>query len=155
MRILLAGLVLCLALAGARAAPQGHWALREASDGVRAGLVYPDYSPNEFAGLILSCMPGSPAVTVTTQVSPDLKQGQRVEVVIRADDRRAAYRARGQASELDGTVEAIFDTTLADPMLADLANARTLVVTVGRATKPLPLGGAAATLADFLTKCRK
>jgi len=50
----------------------------------------------------------------------------------------------------------VFDTTLADPMLTDVANAARLSVTVGGG-KPqdLPTRGAAGVLADFLGKCRK
>ena len=135
---------------------RGYWALNEAPDGVRAGLIFPDFSPNEYAGLSLQCAPGTASVAVSVDVAARLRKGAPVEVTIRADDRASAYRARAEISEMDDGVRAVFDTTLADPMLADVANAARLSVTVGRG-KPqdLPTRGAAGVLADFLGKCRK
>jgi hypothetical protein len=160
-----AGLALLLALAFAlllalapafASGSRGYWALNEAPDGVKAGVIFPDFSPNEFAGLSLLCTPGTASVAVSVDVAARLRKGAPVEVTIRADDNASAYRARAEISEMDDSVRAVFDTTLADPMLTDLANAGKLGVTVGRGkARELPVRGAAGVLADFLARCRK
>lgn len=154
------GLAACLALllaagtaqaAGAR----GYWALSEAPDGVKAGLIFPDFSPNDYAGLSLRCAPGTAGVAVSVDVAARLRKGAAVEVTIRADDSASAYRARAELSGPDEAARAVFETTLSDPMLTDLANAARLSVRVGRGkAQELPTRGAAGVLADFLAKCR-
>ena len=150
-------LALLLALAPAfAAASRGYWALNEAPDGIKAGVIFPDFSPNEFAGLSLLCTPGTAGVMVSVDVGARLRKGAPVEVTIRADDNASAWRARADISEMDDSVRAVFETTLADPMLTDLANAAKLTVAVGRGkARELPTRGAAGVLADFLAKCRK
>ncbi len=150
-------LALLLAFAPALAAgARGYWALNESSDGVKAGLIFPDFSPNEFAALTFVCLPGTAGVTVSVDVGARLRKGAPVEVTIRADANASAYRARGEISEMDDSAYAAFETTLADPMLTDLANAAKLTVAVGRGkARELPTRGAAGVLADFLSKCRK
>lgn len=152
-----AGLALLLALAPALAAgARGYWALNESSDGVKAGLIFPDFSPNEYAGLSLACLPGTAGVMVSVDFDVRVRKGAPVEVTIRADGSASAYRARAEISEMDDSVRAVFETTLADPMLTDLANAAKLAVAVGRGkARELPTRGAAGVLADFLAKCRK
>lgn len=156
VRRLAAGLVVLLAAAAQAAGARGYWALNEAPDGVKAGLIFPDFSPNEYAGLSLLCTRGTASVAVSVDVGVRLRKGASVEVTIRADDSASAYRARAEISEMDAAVRAVFDTTLSDPMLTDLANAARLSVTVGRGTaQELPTRGGTGVLADFLAKCRK
>ena len=52
------------------AAAQGDGALSQPPDGIKLGLIFPDFSPNEFAGLGFVCTPG-----VETGASQTLAKG--------------------------------------------------------------------------------
>ncbi|MBL8588350.1 MAG: hypothetical protein JNK46_07465 [Methylobacteriaceae bacterium] len=144
------------ALAAGPEAARGYWAVSEAPDGVKVGLIFPDFSPNTFAGLSFLCIPGTATVSGAADVAQRLPAGRAVEVTIRPDDSPAAYRARADVSQMDDSVRAVFETTLADPLLADLANAARLTIAVGKGRpRALPTRGAAGAVADFLSKCRK
>lgn len=146
--------LLALASGPALAAAQGYWALSQAPDGIKLGVIFPDFSPNEFAGLGFVCTPGVETVQGWSDVGRALKGGAKVSVAIDVDGAATRYGAKAERSEMDDSVRANFMTTLGDPLFADLAKAKTLKVSVGAATSSLPTRGAAATFADFLAKCR-
>ena len=50
--------ICCVATFPAFAAdPYGYWAVNAAPDGVKLGVIFPEYSTNDFAGLSFNCVP--------------------------------------------------------------------------------------------------
>lgn len=137
------------------AAPHGYWALSKGPDGVKAGLIFPDFSPNEFVGLTLMCQPKVRTVTVTSDLGDDVMAGEAVTVEIRLDGAATPYAARVERSEMDDGLRATFTTTLDDPTLTDLARTKSLSVAVNGKARPLPVRELAVTMFDFLSKCRR
>ena len=94
-RRLLPALLAAFALAApALAQPQGYWAVAEAPDGIKLGIIFPDYSPNEFAGLGFVCSPGVETAQGWSDVGEGLKGGAKTSVAIEAgeDVGMAAFR---------------------------------------------------------------
>ena len=154
-RTLLPALLAAFAFAApAFAQPQGYWAVAEAPDGIKLGIIFPDYSPNDFAGLGFVCSPGDETAQGWSVVGKGLKGGAKTPVVIEAGGAPARYAAKAERSEIDDSVRAAFVTTLADPIFDDLAAAQALKVGVGKSASQLPTRGAAKAVNEFRVKCR-
>lgn len=156
LRAMLAGAaVLGLTLSAfAQAEPYGYWSVSNAPDGVKVGAVFPDYSPNEFVGLLFTCTPGTQTVFGSADSPRALKAGAAAEVEIVAGGRRAAYRGKAERSEMDDATKIAFTTTLSDPIFDAMARERTVTFAVQHNQKSWTLDGAETAFADFQKLCR-
>jgi hypothetical protein len=145
---------LMLPAAVAQSEPYGYWSVNNAPDGVKLGLVFPDYSPNEFVGLLFICTPGTQTVSVSADSPQALEAGASAEVEIVAGDRRAAYRGTAEYSEMDDATKIAFTTTLSDPIFDAMAHERTLTVSVQGSAQRWTLDGAEKAFAEFQNICR-
>lgn len=138
---------------GALAASSGHWTISEAPDGVKAGVVFPDFSPNDFVGLSLRCKPGAPTIAFSVDSAAHMPSGSQARVTLFADDARADYCGRAENSEMDDQTRIVVETASSDPIFAALGRAARIAYAVGGARESLPTQDSRATLAQFMAKC--
>lgn len=151
-RILLS--ICCVATFPALAAdPYGYWAVNAAPDGVKLGVIFPEYSPNDFAGLSFICVPGTQHVQLVGDGPQTLKQGAIGTIEIGTGEERATYKGRAERSEMDDGVRVLASTTLADPVFRTLASGQPIPVNVAGQRAVLPSRGAAAAIKEFLGRC--
>lgn len=136
-----------------RGQPYGYWAVNTAPDGIKLGVIFPEFSPNDFAGLVFVCIPGTNSVTVSVDSTRPLRNGARASVTIAADGARTTLDGKAERSEMDDQTRVIFTTTMSDPVLAALADAQTIQFGVGQTLNPLPNQGAKKAVTEFLAKC--
>lgn len=142
------------ALPVAAQTPYGYWATAEGADGVKLGVIYPSYSPNDFAGVSMICVPGTSTIRVSVDSPKPMRKGARATVALIADGVRAEYRGTTEISEMDDQSRLTFTTTEGDPVFAALGTARAIAFGIGRDTRPLPVGGARESVTKFLKRCR-
>jgi hypothetical protein len=160
MRSFLAAAVLSaiLALPASIAPAQesyGYWSTSIAPDGVKVGVIYPDYSPNDFAGLSMSCTPGTSVIAVSVDSPRALKDGAKAQIDIIADGTHATYRGLASHSLMDDSTRIAFDTTNGDPILMALAAASKISYAVQHSERDLPTEGARTSLTEFIARCRR
>lgn len=136
-----------------RGQPYGYWAVNTAPDGIKLGVIFPEFSPNDFAGLVFVCTPGTTTVMVSVDSPRPLRPGTRASVTIAADEARTVVTGKAEGSEMDDQTRVIFTTTMSDPVLATLAEAKTIRFGIGQSMQPLPTQGARKAVTDFLAKC--
>ena len=134
--------------------PYGYWATAEGADGVKLGVIYPSFSPNDFAGVSMMCTPGTSTVLVSIDSPKPMRKGAKATVAIIADGQRAEYRGTAEVSEMDDQTRLTFTTTEGDPIFAALGGAKAIAFGLDRNTHPLPTGGARESVRKFLTRCR-
>lgn len=144
-----------LVLVGARpaAAENGNWFFTEAADGAKAGVVFPDFSPNEFVGMVMSCTPGSGRLEVSLDMSSPQKAGKGVGVELFADGLRTEYQARVVAGGADGASRARFTTSIDDPIVAGISTARRVGFVIAGNRTELPVELANGAVSGLQTRC--
>lgn len=148
-----AGLFAATLAATQARAEDGYWFFAQAPDGAKAGLVFPDYSPNEFVGMVLTCRPGSRDLDVSVDLAAAPSDGEFVAVDVFADRRGASYRARIESSAGEGGLRARFTTRIDDPVVAAFATAGKIGFVVGSARTDLPVKMANAAISSLQTAC--
>ena len=154
MRSTIAAGLMSLFATAALADPYGFWALSVAPDGIKAGVIFPDFSPSDFAGMSLNCVPGTNIVGISVDSAKHLSSGARAKVVISVDDARATYQGRVELSEMDDQARVVFQTTLADPILASLSAAAKIEFAINGNFQELPVTSSKTVVAEFLKKCQ-
>lgn len=132
--------------------PYGYWAVSKGADGVKVGVVFPDYSPTEYTGAVFFCTPGS-GIRGAVDSPARLAAGARANVSIRAGDVSARYQ--GKASDKmteDGSVVE-FNTAHNDPIFEALAASDSFEIGVNGVQAKLPAGNARAAFRKFFTEC--
>jgi hypothetical protein len=134
--------------------PYGYWATAEGADGVKLGVIYPSFSPNDFAGVSMMCTPGTSTVLVSIDSPKPMRKGAKATVALIVDGQRAEYRGTVEISEMDDQTRLTFTTTEGDPIFAALGGAKAIAFGIDRSTHPLPVGGARESVTKFLARCR-
>jgi hypothetical protein len=137
----------------ALAAAPGYWALSRAPDGVKAGVVFPDFSTAEFVGMALRCPPGAATVVVSLDSKVGLPSEAKARVTLTADEAGAAFDGRAERSAMDDQTRVIVNLALSDPILAALSNAGRIAYAINGVAEPLPTKNSRKVLADFLSAC--
>ena len=131
----------------------GYWAVNEGADGVKVGVVFPAYSPTEFVGAVLYCIPNS-GVRMTLDTAKQLPAGSKAEVAITVGDVTARYRgvAQDKATEDGGAV--VVDTSASDPIFEELAGGKPFSFVVAGEKASLPTRNSQNAFRRFLDRCR-
>jgi|GEM_PF-4761860 len=146
-------LAAAVALPAAGAEPYGYWAVNTAPDGIKLGVIFPEFSPNDFAGLMFLCTPGTSTVMISVDSAKPMRKGARASITITADAERTVLNGKAELSEMDDQTRVIVHSTMSDPVIAALAGAQRISFGVGNDMRPLPTKGARAAVGDFLAKC--
>lgn len=144
--------MLLLASPGVAETP-GRWALSTAPDGVKAGLVFPDFSENDFVGMWIGCIPGADSVTLSFDSKTSMKADVKARVTLAVDAAKAVYEGRAERSEMDDQTRIVVNAPLRDPTLAALGSARRISYAIDGATMPLPTKDGAKVIREFFTAC--
>lgn len=146
--------ICCVATFPALAADfYGYWAVNAAPDGVKLGVIFPEYSTNDFVGLSFTCVPGTQAVQLVADGPQALKKGAVGTIEIGTGEDRATYKGRAETSEMDDGVRVVARTTLADPVFRTLAKGQPVSVNTAGQKIVLPSRGAPAAIKQFLDRC--
>lgn len=145
--------------AGAGAAPSGdtpygYWAVSKGADGVKVGVVFPDYSPTEYTGAVFFCTPGS-GVRAVVDSPQQLAPGTSATVSISAGGGSARYRGTASDSATEDGSKIVFNTAHNDPIFEKLANAPAFDITVNGTKATLPVGNAQTAFKRFFEQCQQ
>ena len=144
----------CL-LAGTARAEEGFWMSLEADDGTKAGLVFPDYQPNNFSVFWMVCpTEGGPAAMIFEFPVDNLREGDEVPVTFVIDDEDVVLTARGVRDEFQGTAVLQISLERNDAIFDRLAKATKIVIKVADITFPTPIKGAWSAINNFTNLCR-
>lgn len=133
--------------------PYGYWSVVTAPDGVKLGLIFPDFSPNEFAGVLFTCQPGTAAVEIVADLPDAAAPGSAVDLVLATPRDAGRYRGKVEVLQPDDRVVVRATTTLGDPLFEGIATAPSLTMTAGGKRMNLPLRNADKTVRQFLAAC--
>lgn len=133
--------------------PYGYWSVATGPDGVKLGLVFPDFSPNEFAGVLFTCRPGTATVEVAVDLSDAAAPGAPVEVMLSTPRDAGRYRGKVEVLQPDDRLVVRAATTLDDPLFEGLASSSSLSLTVAGREMPLPVRNADKMVRRFLAAC--
>jgi len=142
-----------LVTATALAASPGYWALSKASDGVKAGVVFPDFSTDEFAGIALRCLPGANVVVVSVDSKTSSQPGTKAHVALIADDAQSGFDGQAEHSEMDDQTRIVVNLALSEPILSALSKAGRIAYAINGVTEQLPTKNSRGVLTDFLSAC--
>ena len=151
--VLLALLSPVLSLPVRAAEPYGYWSVATSPEGVKLGLVFPDFSPNEFAGVMFGCQPGTSAVELVVDLPEAAPTGSEAGIGLGAPGNAARYRGRVEVLQPDDRVVARAATTLDDPLFETIATAPSLSLVAGGKDMPLPVRNADKMVRRFLAAC--
>ena len=148
-------MLLSAAVSPAQAAdPDGYWSVATSEGEVRLGLVFPEFSVNEFAGLMFACHPGKPEVTILVDMPTTPPAGSATEIVLTLPGRAGRYRGIVEVMQTDDRVMARAATTFQDPLFEDLEKATSLSMTIAGKKNDLPLRDVNPMVRRFLSACR-
>lgn len=142
-----------LVAAAALAAPAGYWALSKAPDGVKAGVVFPDFSIDEFAGIALRCPPGANVVVVSVDSKTSSQSGTKARVALIADDLQSGFDGQAEHSEMDDQTRIVVNLALSAPILSALSKAGRIAYAVNGARVQLPTKNSRGVLTEFSSAC--
>ncbi len=134
--------------------PYGYWAVSEGADGVKMGLIFPDYSTTEYVGALFFCVPQG-GVRVSVDSPGRLVAGSKAKVTITADAATVDYRGTVQDKMTDDGSIVVFDTTFNDPIFEDLAQATTIGIGIDGRKVPLPMRNSRKTFKQFFERCHR
>ncbi len=154
LALLLALLQAIASMPAIAADPYGYWSVATSPGQVKLGLVFPDFSPNEFAGVLFTCAPGQTGIDLVVDLPDPKPAGSTVEIVLSSPRDAARYRGRVEVLELDDRVVARAMTTVEDPVFEGIAAATALTLTAGGRKMGLPVRGADKATPRFLAACR-
>lgn len=134
--------------------PYGYWAVSKGADGVKVGVVFPDYSPTEYAGAVFFCTPGS-GIRAVVDSPQTLAPGATATVSISAGGGSARYRGTAADSATEDGSKIVFNTAHNDPIFENLASSSTFDITVNGTKATLPVGNAQTAFKRFFEQCRQ
>lgn len=133
--------------------PKGYWSVATSEGEVRLGLVFPEFSVNEFVGLMFACQPGKVDVTILVDMPTTPPAGSATEILLTVPGRVGRYRGTVEVMQTDDRVMARAATTFQDPLFEDLGKATALSMTVAGKKNDLPLQEISPMLRRFLSAC--
>ena len=136
------------------AEPNGYWSVATSEGEIRLGLVFPEFSVNEFAGVMFACHPGKPNVTLLVDVSSTPPAGSTVDILLTMPNRVGRYRGTVEIMQVDDRVIARSATTFQDPLFGDLEKATSFSMTVAGQKNDLPVREVGPMVRRFLSSCR-
>lgn len=136
------------------AQPYGFWAISEGADGVKVGVIFPDYSPSEFVGALLYCVPRS-GVRISLDSAEKLPAGSKADVAIFVDGSSATYKGTVQDKATEDASAVVVETTFNDPILAELSNAKSFGFSINGIKAPLPSKNSQNAFREFFEKCQR
>lgn len=120
----------------------------------KAGLIYPDYDPNGFSVIFLSCLAGEDVIEASIDLGLETSPGQAVTLDILVDGQRVKrIAARGEYNEMDGTVELTFRLPARDPALARMRDGGRVALQAGGVQFDTPARGRKQALSGLLKGC--
>ena len=128
--------------------------MSEGADGVKMGLIFPDYSTTEYVGALFFCVPQG-GVRVSVDSPGRLVAGGKAKVTITADAATVDYRGTVQDKMTDDGSIVVFDTTFNDPIFEDLAQATTIGIGIDGRKVPLPMRNSRKTFKQFFERCHR
>lgn len=134
--------------------PYGYWAVSQGDDGVKVGVIVPDYSATEYVGAVFFCVPQG-GVRVSIDSPAKITSGRKVQVSLVVDGARLDYSGISEDKITDDGTAVVFNTNFNDPLFADLATARSIQISVGGATVPLPMRNSQKAFGEFEQRCRR
>lgn len=150
-------IVLLLGLAAQAASsfgePGGRWRTSDAPDEMKAGVVFPDFSENDFVGMFLRCVRDGGSVEFSVDSRDKMKTGDNARVTISADGVERTYGGHAQNVQMDDQTRIIFTIGSADPLVAALRRARSIQYAVNGKSGKLPADGVQEALGEFMRKC--
>ena len=138
----------------ASAESYGYWAVSEAADGMKIGVVFPAYSPNEFVGAVLYCIENG-GVRLTLDVAAPMPAGSSVDVAIVVGGATARYRGQAQDKATEDGGAVVVETSVTDPIFDDLAEGKTFAFVVNGDKAALPSRNSQSAFRRFLARCRR
>ena len=136
-------------------AEDGYWLSLEADDGTKAGLVFPDFQPNNFSVFWMACPEEKgPASLIVEFPVEGLREGASVPVVFTVDDDALQLEGRGVKDEFQGTVVIEIELDANDGFFDRLAKAEKIVIKAGEVEFPTPIKGAWSAINNFTNLCR-
>lgn len=131
----------------------GYWAVSEGADGVKVGVVFPAYSPTEFVGAVLYCIPNS-SVRITLDTAKRLPAGSKAEVAITVGDATARYLGVAQDKSTEDGGAVAFETSASDPIFEELAAGKSFSFIIAGEKAALPTRNGQKAFGRFLERCR-
>lgn len=120
----------------------------------KAGLIYPDYDPNVFSVIFLSCLAGEDVIEASIDLGLEISPGQAVTLDILVDGQRVKrIAARGDYNEMDGTVGLAFRLPARDPALARMRDGGRVALQAGGVQFDTPTLGRKQALSGLLKGC--
>lgn len=132
----------------------GYWAASEAVDGMKIGVVFPAYSPNEFVGAVIHCIENG-GVRMTLDVATQLTAGSDVDVAILVGETSARYRGKAQDKATEDGGAVVVETSVSDPIFDELAEGRSFAFVVNGKKAALPSRNSQTAFRRFLARCRR
>jgi hypothetical protein len=150
-------LVVLLGLAAQTASalgePAGRWRTSDAPDGMKAGVVFPDFSENDFVGMFLRCARDGGLVEFSLDSRDKMKSGANARVMVSADGVERTYSGHAQNAPMDDQTRIVFTTGRNDPLVDALRRARSIHYAVNGKSDKLPADGIQEALSEFMKKC--
>ncbi len=131
----------------------GYWAASEGADGMKIGVVFPAYSPNEFVGAVLYCIQNG-GVRLTLDVAQPLVAGSSVDVAIVVGRANARYRGQAQDKATEDGGAVVVETSVSDPIFDALAEGESFSFVVNGQRADLPTRNSQSAFRRFLARCR-
>lgn len=140
--------------AAADGAPHAFWAVNEGADGVKIGTIFPDYSPTEFTGAVMYCIPRS-GVRISVDSPKKLISGASAKVAVDIDGASTVYKGTAQDKPTEDGSVVVFNTSFNDPLLEELSAAKSVTFSVNKSKLPLPMKNLQKSFKSFFDKCGK
>jgi len=132
----------------------GYWAASEGADGMKIGVVFPAYSPNEFVGAVIYCIENG-GVRMSLDVATPLSAGSNVDVAIVVSGATARYRGQAQDKATEDGGAVVVETSVTDPIFDDLAAGKEFSFVVNGTKAALPSRNSQSAFRRFLDRCRR
>lgn len=146
--------VMALALATSVATPaaamDGYWKVQSSDKGWRLGLIFPEFSSNEFSGMMLTCDRRSRSIEVYEFTDAAVRPRQTT-IHIRLDGQSLRLPARPIHQEAYGTWDSIATIPYGSPAAQRILAARNLTITSAVAHR---LSGFAAAKTQWQRACQ-
>ena len=144
-----------LLAAAPASAEEGYWLSLEADDGTKAGLVFPDYQPNNFSVFWMVCpQDDGPAALIVEFPIDDLREGTEVPVQFIVDAESVEMSGRGKRDEFQGSLVIEVSVDRDDAFFDRLAKATSIVIKAGQIEFTTPVKGAWSAVNNFTNLCR-
>ncbi len=135
-------------------AANGFWKEAE-GDEMKVGLIFPDYSPSEYVGMVLYCGEKKGTVGINVMYEGAKPPGEATSVAFKADDKSVVLRGTVAENPLWGSNMLEAEVPLKAPLLTAMAKARQLTLNSGDGQWfPLPRTGRADAVTLLRQECQ-